>query len=194
MPHILSLLHKVQLRDPERVLDTYAHQLSGGMAQRVMIAMALLHSPELLIADEATTGLDATIQAHILDLLADLVNQYQMSALVITHEMGIVLHYCQRVVVLFEGEVVEEGPVSTIFAQPRHPYTQKLLASSLEKFEYKIPAGPPISSFEPVEDGREACAYRFRCPYAFQRCGEERPALVPVGVGHQSKCFLVDGS
>ncbi len=85
---ILDLLHQVQLRDPQRVLDTYAHQLSGGMAQRVMIAMALLHSPELLIADEATTGLDATIQAHILDLLAELVNQYQMSALVITHEDG----------------------------------------------------------------------------------------------------------
>lgn len=192
--NILSLLQQVQLRDPQRVLDTYAHQLSGGMAQRVMIAMALLHSPELLIADEATTGLDATIQAHILDLLAELVDQYQMSALVITHEMGIVLHYCQRVIVLFEGEVVEEGPVADVFAQPRHPYTQKLLSSSLEKVQFEMPDAPPTPVFEPGQNGKEACAYRFRCPYAFKRCGEEHPELVAAGPNHQSKCFLVDGS
>ncbi len=191
---ILDLLHQVQLRDPQRVLDTYAHQLSGGMAQRVMIAMALLHSPELLIADEATTGLDATIQAHILDLLAELVNQYQMSALVITHEMGIVLHYCQRVIVLFEGEIVEEGPVSDVFAQPRHPYTQKLLSSSLEKVQFEMPEAPPTPVFEPERNGKDACAFRFRCPYAFQRCGEEHPDLVTAGPRHQSRCFLVDGS
>ena len=125
----LRMLDGVGIVDPERVLDGYAHQLSGGMAQRVVIALATTLSPPLLIADEPTTGLDVTVQAQILDLISGLVRQEGRSMLLVTHDLGVIAQYCQKVVVMYDGEVVEHGPVLDVMVEPRHPYTQRLIAS-----------------------------------------------------------------
>jgi microcin C transport system ATP-binding protein len=139
----LDLLHKVGIRDPETRLDAYPHQLSGGQRQRVMIAMALANGPHLLVADEPTTALDVTIQAQILDLLADLKRSENMAMLFITHDLGIVRRVADRVCVMQSGEIVEQGPTAQVFANPRHPYTQKLLAAEPQGRADPLPADAP---------------------------------------------------
>ena len=124
-----EMLAKVGIVNPKRVLDGYAHQLSGGMAQRVVIALATILSPELLIADEPTTGLDATVQAQILDLMAHGVQEENRSMLVVTHDLGVIAQYCQRVIVMYDGQVVEHGDVMDVMVEPQHPYTQALIGS-----------------------------------------------------------------
>ncbi|NUB44712.1 ABC transporter ATP-binding protein [Fertoebacter nigrum] len=140
---ILDLLHKVGIRDPESRLDAYPHQLSGGQRQRVMIAMALANGPELLIADEPTTALDVTIQAQILDLLADLKAREGLSLLFITHDLGVVRRIADRVCVMQNGHIVEQGPAAAVFANPQHPYTQKLLAAEAKGGPNPVPADAP---------------------------------------------------
>ncbi|MTK05053.1 ABC transporter ATP-binding protein [Micromonospora sp. CP22] len=125
----LRMLDGVGIVNPARVLDGYAHQLSGGMAQRVVIALATTLSPQLLIADEPTTGLDATVQAQILDLISGLVRQEGRSMVLVTHDLGVIAQYCQRVVVMYDGQVVEHGSVMDVMVEPQHPYTQRLIAS-----------------------------------------------------------------
>ena len=125
----LGMLKGVGIVEPERVLDGYAHQLSGGMAQRVVIALATTLSPQLLLADEPTTGLDATVQAQILDLISDLVRQENRSMVLVSHDLGVIAQYCQKVVVMYDGEVVERGSVMDVMVTPEHPYTQSLIAS-----------------------------------------------------------------
>lgn len=125
----VGMLEGVGIAEPERVLDGYAHQLSGGMAQRVVIALATTLSPQLLLADEPTTGLDATVQAQILDLISDLVRQENRSMVLVSHDLGVIAQYCQKVVVMYDGEVVEHGPVMDVMVTPEHPYTQGLIAS-----------------------------------------------------------------
>ena len=173
----LELLRQVDMPDPERRLDAYPHQLSGGMSQRVMVAMAIACKPRLLIADEPTTALDVTIQAQLLDLLLALQKQRGMALLLITHDLGVVAQTAQRVVVMYAGQVVETGPLPQIFRAPRHPYTQALLAALPEsnvgsKRLQTIPGTVPGPFDRPA-----GCLLHPRCAFATPRCSIERPAL-----------------
>ena len=175
-------------RDADAVLDSPPHQLSGGMRQRVMIAMALACEPELLIADEPTTALDVTIQAQILDLLGNLVRERGMALLLITHDLGVIRALCERAVVLYAGRVAEAGPVNALFTDPGHPYSAGLAASipsiaTRRRRLPQIPGTPP----DPV-DVPPACAFAPRCPIALEVCRTVRPPLLAVGTGHTAAC------
>ena len=184
---VLELFGQVGL-DADAVVDSHPHQLSGGMRQRVMIAMALACEPELLIADEPTTALDVTIQAQILDLLGDLVRRRGMALLLITHDLGVIRALCERAVVLYAGRVAETAPVTELFTASRHPYTAGLAASipSIEERRRRLPqiAGTPP---DPVAVP-PACAFAPRCPIAVDLCRTERPSLLEVHPGHASAC------
>ena len=190
----LEVLKKVAMPSPEQRIDQYPHELSGGMKQRVMIAMAIVCQPSLLIADEPTTALDVTIQAQILDLLDKLRKETQMSILLITHNLGIVAQYADRVAVMYSGKIIEEAPVETIFASPSHPYTKGLINSlpkdtTNEKLE-TIPGAVPHPSFLP-----EGCAFHPRCPDKMNVCEQELPQLKPLDIEkaqHLTACWLYD--
>ena len=189
----LELLRQVDMPDPERRLDAYPHQLSGGMSQRVMVAMAIACNPRLLIADEPTTALDVTIQAQLLDLLLALQKQRGMALLLITHDLGVVAQTAQRVVVMYAGQVVETGALPQIFQAPRHPYTQALLAALPENNIGRqrlqtIPGTVPGRFDRPA-----GCLLQPRCARAAPRC-TERPALAGEP-GRQVRChFPLDGA
>jgi len=173
----LELLRQVDMPDPERRLNAYPHQLSGGMSQRVMVAMAIACNPRLLIADEPTTALDVTIQAQLLDLLLALQKQRGMALLLITHDLGVVAQTAQRVVVMYAGQVVETGALPRIFQAPRHPYTRALLAALPENNVGRqrlqtIPGTVPGQFDRPA-----GCLLQPRCAFAAPRCTQERPAL-----------------
>lgn len=192
----VELMGAVGINDPGRRYHAYPHQLSGGMAQRVMIAMALAAEPQLLIADEPTTGLDVTIQAQIFELLLELQERLSMSMLLITHDLAVVAETSDRVVVMHGGRVVEVGPVEAIFDEPKHPYTQELLASVLRpdaRTDAELPTRPPRMS-EGAIFTSVGCRYSLSCPYVFEPCAEVRPALLPVGTapGHGALCHLHD--
>jgi oligopeptide/dipeptide ABC transporter ATP-binding protein len=185
----IGSLRNVNMPDPEYVVDRYPHHLSGGMRQRVMLAMAMVCNPRLLIADEPTTALDVTVQAQILDLVEQSREELGMAILWITHDLGVVGELCDRVLVMYLGKVVEDAPVAAIFEEPKHPYTQGLLAcffvigDSVGQDMDPI-AGSVPGPFEHVQ----GCAYADRCPQAWEQCREE-PPLVTHG---QSKvrCWL----
>ncbi len=178
----LEMLGLVGIPSPEERIDAYPHQLSGGMRQRVMIAMALACKPDLLIADEPTTALDVTIQAQILDLLRQLQRDLGMSILLITHDLGVVAETCDEVVVMYAGRVVERAPTEALFAGPRHHYTAGLLRS--------VPTGTherlqEIPGMVPALDALPAgCKFVDRCPRAEAKCRDEEPALVALGASH----------
>ncbi len=190
----VELLGLVGISDPERRLKQYPHQLSGGMRQRVMIAVALTCEPRLIIADEPTTALDVTIQAQILELMANLTRRLNVALIIITHNLGVVARYAQRVTVMYAGRLVESGPAAEVYHDPRHPYTMALLRSvpRLDK--------PRQARLDPVEgqppdltrlDG--GCAFRPRCRFAVEACAAARPALEAAGAaGHLSACFRRD--
>ncbi len=190
----IEMLQKVGIPAPERRVHEYPHQLSGGMRQRAMIAMALSCNPKILLADEPTTALDVTIQAQILDLMFGLKEQLGMAIILITHNLGVVAESARRVVVMYCGKVVEEGPVLEIFKAPQHPYTQGLL-QSLPRLEEKatgqkqrlmeIPGIVPSPYNLP-----SGCKFHPRCPKAQQICKEQEPALEKVPGGHYSACFF----
>jgi len=184
-------LVRVGLSDPERRLAQYPHQLSGGLRQRAMIAMALVCQPRLLIADEPTTALDVTIQAQILSLLAQLQKELQMAVLLITHNLGVVAQVAHRVAVMYAGLIVESAPTASLFAQPRHPYTVGLLAA-VPKLDFG-PAAPGLYSIRGQVPGLEAlppgCHFQPRCEKAFGRCLEP-PPWVEVAPGHGMLCWL----
>ncbi len=185
---VRDLFEQVGLADPDKVLDAYPHQLSGGMRQRVMIAMALACEPELLIADEPTTALDVTIQAQILELLRDLVRERGMALLLITHDLGVVRESCERAVVLYAGRVAESAHVADLFAAPLHPYTAGLAASipsivARRRRLPQIPGTPPDPAALPP-----GCAFAPRCPAAIARCRAELPELRPVAAGRAAAC------
>jgi peptide/nickel transport system ATP-binding protein/oligopeptide transport system ATP-binding protein len=185
----IRLLDEVGIAGAERRVDEYPHQLSGGMRQRVMIAMALSCAPELLVADEPTTALDVTIQAQILELVAELRRSRGMAVLLITHDLGVVAEVCDRVVVMYAGQVVERGTVDEIFREPRHPYTRGLLRSlpSLEERGRKLE--PIRGTVPPPTDWPEGCRFQTRCPLAEERCGEPQ-ALVGLGrVDRVARCW-----
>ncbi len=185
-----DLLSMVQIPDAQSRLSVYPHQFSGGMRQRSMIAMGLACQPKLIIADEPTTALDVTVQAQILDLLKDLTQKAQTSMILITHDMGVVARYADRVAVMYGGRIVEQGPAREIFNRPAHPYTQGLLASipRIDSDPSKplpaIEGMPPDLSALPV-----GCAFAPRCPKATRECEASRPALAKVSEGHLKACF-----
>jgi len=182
-----ALLKTVGINDPERRARAYPHELSGGMAQRVLIAMALAGSPRLLIADEATNGLDVTVQRQVLDLIREKVAERQSSALVITHDLGIVAQYCQRVAIIYAGQIVEEAPVAELFLNPRHPYTISLLASaraaSRQEARLALVGARPDLRHLP-----DACLLHPRCPFADDRSRTVAPAMEELAPGHRVRC------
>ncbi len=201
----LELLQAVGIPAPEMRLDAYPHQLSGGMRQRVMIAMALACSPDLLIADEPTTALDVTIQAQILELLGRLKHEFNMSVLLITHDLGIVAQHVDEVVVMYAGRVVETAGVCDLFSSPAHPYTQGLLASiparalNSSNHPNRLPAieGVVPASGQPVQGCRfaERCAHRLRHGSAAERCSHEEPLVRVIGRHRSVRChFPIEAS
>src|SRR5690606_5990185 len=187
----LQILEKVQIPAPEMRLKSYPHQLSGGMRQRVMIAMALINHPRLLIADEPTTALDVTIQAQILTLLNTLKAETGTAVLMITHDLGVVAEVAQQVAVMYAGQVVEQGSVESIFADPQHPYTIGLMGPipplGARKGQLSaIPGSVPLPESMP-----KGCRFATRCPFAQTRCHDEKPQLHTLGAGHQVACFRV---
>jgi oligopeptide/dipeptide ABC transporter ATP-binding protein len=189
--HAIEMLKLVGIPSPESNVDAYPHQLSGGMRQRVMIAMALACKPKLLIADEPTTALDVTIQAQILELLKKLQEQLGMAVLLITHDLGVVAEYARDVVVMYAGRVVERAPVKEIFAHPRHPYTKGLLGSIP-----KVTRGgerkrlPTIEGMVPdLRDLPKGCRFADRCAMVIEACRDAEPALEEVEPGHFARCI-----
>ncbi len=185
----IELLRLVEIPEPERRVDAYPHQLSGGMRQRVMIAMALACRPRLLIADEPTTALDVTIQAQILDLLAHLQQQFGMAVLFVTHDLGIVAERARRVAVMYAGRIVEEAETATLFRNPLHPYTRGLLRS-IPRLGMRVRrlAAIPGSVPDPLSLP-SGCRFRDRCTYAVARCAEIDPQLEPFGDSRAVACI-----
>uniref|UniRef100_C5D5U0 Oligopeptide/dipeptide ABC transporter, ATPase subunit n=1 Tax=Geobacillus sp. (strain WCH70) TaxID=471223 RepID=C5D5U0_GEOSW len=187
----VEMLKLVGLPRAEQIVDEYPHQLSGGMRQRVMIAMAMVCNPSLLIADEPTTALDVTIQAQILALMKELNKNFRTSIMMITHDLGVVAEVCERVIVMYSGKIVEEGDVRTIFKNPKHPYTIGLIQSvpdirTKKERLYSIPGNVPKPG-----SVRQGCRFAARCEYAFDRCFHEDPELYEAGErGHRVRCFL----
>lgn len=189
----VEMLRLTGIPAPEKRVSEYPHQLSGGMRQRAMIAMALACKPKLLIADEPTTALDVTIQAQILDLIVELNRELGMSVIFITHDLGVVAELCQRVIVMYLGQIVEEAPVKHLFARPKHPYTKGLL-KSIPKMEgaraeklYVIKGMVP--SLHNIPTG---CRFAPRCPYADELCQEKMPELTPMQDGSKVRCWHAD--
>ena len=190
---VLELLDLVRLPDPRRIIDAYPHQLSGGMRQRAMIALALSCDPQILIADEPTTALDVTVQAQILDLIGDLAQQFHAAIILITHNLGVVAGMADRVNVMYAGKIVETGSVDEIFANPAHPYTQGLLASiprldrPLGQRLHPIEGTPAVPIGEPV-----GCAFAPRCEYATEQTRTQVPTLEPYqgNERHQVACWV----
>ena len=175
----IELLEQVGIPEPANRLDVYPHQLSGGMNQRVMIAMAIACNPKLLIADEPTTALDVTIQAQILDLLRDLQRQRGMALILITHNMGVVAEMAQRVAVMYAGQVVEQSDAATLFSAPRHPYTQALLAAMPERSDGRSHLTTIPGMVPGLYDRPDGCLFAPRCAYASDDCRAQRPTLGP---------------
>jgi oligopeptide transport system ATP-binding protein len=187
----VELMQAVRIPDAASRVRDYPHQLSGGMRQRVMIAIALACRPSLVIADEPTTALDVTIQAQILDLLREMKAAFDLSLLLITHDLGVVAETADRVAVMYAGRIVETGPVRSIFRSPAHPYTRGLLAS--------IPGGPRGTRLHAIEGSvpllgqlPQGCAFHPRCPDRFDRCPTAPPPDYPAGVDQLAKCYLHD--
>jgi len=189
----LELLIQVGISDPERRLEQYPHHLSGGMRQRVMIAMALACDPKLIIADEPTTALDVTIQAQILELMKGLSERLGVAQLIITHNLGVVARYAKRVNVMYAGKIVEMGLAKDIYHNPSHPYTLGLLASVPRLDQVRGTKLIPIEG-QPPDLARldEGCAFRPRCRFATERCAQEIPELKTVSGEHQSACWNID--
>lgn len=187
----IELLSLVGISNPEARYDQYPHQLSGGMRQRVVIAIALACDPKVLIADEPTTALDVTIQAQILDLMKDLQKKTGMGIIFITHNLGVVADICDKVSVMYAGKIVEQGPVDDIFYEPAHPYTKGLLRSmprvDAESYERLIPIeGTPVDMLNPPE----GCPFAPRCEHCMKICLKKMPPYVEVGEKHRSACWL----
>ncbi len=188
----IELLRLTGIPAAELRIDDYPHNLSGGMRQRVMIAIALACGPKLLIADEPTTALDVTVQAQVMALLLSLKKEFGMALLLITHDLGIVAEAAQRVIVMYAGTKVEHGTVADIFRDPKHPYTRGLMAAAQRRDSAagelsEIPGSVPSLAAMPA-----GCSFAPRCPHAMPRCQLERPTLVDLGGGRQAACFLFE--
>ena len=187
-----AMLHRVGIPDPEQRLDRYPHEFSGGMRQRIAIAMGLLGGPELLIADEPTTALDVTLEAQIIHLLRELRREIKGSILFISHNLGLIAELCDYVVILYAGEVVEQGTVHDIFHRPRHPYTEALLVcdpARIDEVHRELPTIPgDVPNLLGVPQG---CVFAPRCPKVFDRCRREQPVDHAAGSSQSARCHLV---
>ena len=188
----IELLKVVKIPSPEMRMNAYPHELSGGMQQRVMIAIALACNPEVIIADEPTTALDVTIQAQILDLLREVRDKFGMAIILITHNMGVVADICEKMLVMYGGVVVEQGTCKEVFANPQHPYTKGLLASipsvAVDKDELYCIEGTVPTFSHPVTQ----CRFSSRCEHACERCMKEEPDLYEIGEERKVRCFLYE--
>lgn len=186
----IELLSKVGILDPERVANSYPHNLSGGMRQRVMIAMAIICKPKMLFADEPTTALDVTIQAQILNILKSLQESEEMGVVLVTHDLGIVAEFCDRVIIMYCGQIIEEAETKVIFKNAKHPYTKGLLrcipkANSKEEYlDYIEGSVMPVSEFQ------QSCRFAERCPEAMEKCFNEVPPKIQIDEGHTCCCWL----
>ena len=188
----IAMLRRVGIPDPERRIDRYPHEFSGGMRQRICIALALIAGPDLLIADEPTTALDVTLEAQIIHLLRELKDEVKGSILFVSHHLGLVAELCDRVTVMYAGEVVETGTVHDVFHRPQHPYTAALLRCDPARIEQATRALPTIEGEVPnLTLLPEGCVFRPRCPQAFDRCMAP-PPLYPAAPGHAARCHLLD--
>jgi peptide/nickel transport system ATP-binding protein len=197
MDRAVEMLKLVNIPTPAKRVRDYPHQFSGGMRQRVMIAIALACNPKLLIADEPTTALDVTIQAQILDLMNELKDRLGMAIMLITHAMGVVAETAQRVVVMYAGQVVEEATVESLFAQPRHPYTQGLIRS-IPRIDTAASAGHKVrleaipGTVPKLIDPAPGCRFADRCRYARDECRTATPPLREITTGHKVACFFAE--
>ena len=188
----IEMFRKVGINEPEKRYECYPHELSGGLRQRVMIAMAMVCRPKLLIADEPTTALDVTIEAQILQLMKQLRDEIGMSIIIITHNLGVVAELCDYVYVMYAGKIMEQAETFELFDHTAHPYTKGLMASiprigSHVEHLHTIPGVVPNLLHLP-----QGCLFSNRCPYADERCRQERPELYTVGEGHCARCFLME--
>lgn len=184
----LEILNLVKINDPKRRYNSYPHELSGGMAQRIMIAMTLINTPNLIIADDCTNGLDVTVAAQILDLFLDVINTQNASSIIITHDLGIVAQCCTHIAIMFCGQIIETGPVSDFFSNYQHPYSERLLSSLPENIGKKIlerTVNTKIDTFN-LSPG---CLYYHRCSYRTDECKECDPPSVEISKDHYVKCF-----
>jgi oligopeptide/dipeptide ABC transporter ATP-binding protein len=188
------LLAQVGLPDPARAARSYPHELSGGMRQRALIAIAIACEPKVLVADEPTTALDVTIQAQVLDLFASLQADLGMGLLLVTHDVGVARQMADRVAVMYAGRLAEEGPGATVLEQPAHPYTAGLLRAvptpETPRGELQAIPGQPPAAGEAVDEG---CSFTPRCVFATDQCWSDRPGLVAVGAAHWAACPVVNG-
>ncbi len=187
-----DLLAQAGLSEPEQLLDAYPHEFSGGMSQRAVIALALAQKPRLLIADEPTTALDVTTQSQVLDLIAELRDRHRLAVVLISHDLAVIRRVCNRVVVLYAGQVAETGATAQVLTAPGHPYTQALLSSvpRPEAVGAELDSIPGL-----VPDGRHeisGCAFAPRCLHSREVCHSDQPALRPLGAGHEAACVLVE--
>lgn len=189
----INLLKKVGIPRPAQIVNEYPHQLSGGMRQRVMIAMAIACEPKLLIADEPTTALDVTIQAQILELLEDLKTRMKMGLLLITHDLGLVYEYADRVMVMYGGQIVEQAPTKELLKLTKHPYTEGLLKSIPNIHEDVDRLGTIKGIVPQAYNFPLGCRFSDRCPAVMDRCKEANPDLFEIASNHQVRCFLYEG-
>ncbi|MHC0036704.1 ABC transporter ATP-binding protein [Pseudoneobacillus sp. C159] len=191
----IALLKSVGISRPEKIIDEYPHQLSGGMRQRVMIAIAIACQPRLLIADEPTTALDVTVQAQILELLKEIQQVNDMSVILITHDLGVVAEMCDEVIVMYAGRIVEKTDVDTLFHDPKHPYT-KLLMGAIPKMDEDVEELSSIKGIVPSLKNmpKKGCRFAERCPAAMPECLEYTPLLAETDKGHEVACLLYETS
>jgi oligopeptide/dipeptide ABC transporter ATP-binding protein len=187
---VVKLMELVDIPNPRRRVQQYPHEFSGGMAQRVMIAMALANSPSLLIADEPTTALDVTIQAQVLALISDLKKRLGMGVIMITHDLGVVAQHAQRVAVMYAGKIVEQAAVADLFGRPLHPYTKGLLASIPRKGEPGSRLNEIAGMVPSLLKMPDGCSFAPRCPRAIDRCASEAPCLAEIVERHPVSCFV----
>jgi len=188
----LELLELVQIPSPEQRLKSYPFECSGGMRQRIVIALALACNPSLLLADEPTTALDVTVQARVLDLIRDVQQKLQMSVILVTHDIAVAAEIADEVIVMYAGRIVEQGPIREILRDPQHPYTRGLLGANVKPGQHErplaIPGAPPNLAGIP-----NCCAFGPRCSLVRQECWQDVPVLTPVGEGHVARCVLARG-
>ena len=187
----IELLALVRMPEPEKVISKFPHQLSGGMRQRVMIAMAIACNPSLLFADEPTTALDVTVQAQVLELLADLREKLDMAMVIVTHDLGVVAGYTDRIAVMYGGEIVELATTPDLFANTKMPYTQALM-ESIPRLDRKVGDRLPAIGGTPPDPTleRTSCGFADRCKFATDKCRTQHPDLVDAGNGHMYRCFF----